>query len=151
MAFLTRTTAREAFERAQSLAKRMKTDAQSVRTSSVAGTMGSSQALDLARKLYEYKTEFNVLKLVPGVQTYGQSMYEGTAYNVATEFTAMLSALDDVTAWLLTNFPKTPTTNELRAELWNADNSGRTVDVVFTAAATAPFRTVLDSLIAAVE
>lgn len=151
MAFLTRTTAREAFERAQALARRMKIDAQGVRSSSAAGTLGSGQALDLAHRLYDYKTEFNVLKNVPGIQTYGQSMYEGTTYNVANEFTAMLSALDSVTSWLIANFPKTPTTNELRAQLWNVDNSGRTVDVVFTALETAGFRSVLDTLIAGVE
>lgn len=151
MVFPTRITARGAWERAEDLARLMKSDVVAVRGHSAAGTMTSSEATDLARRIFDYKTEFNVLKLVPGVQTYAQAAVADPSLDIAAEFTSMISAMDGVISWLIANFPKTPTTNELRAQTWNADNSGRLVDVVFTAVATAPFRTVLDTLIAAVE
>ena len=151
MAFPTRITARGAWERAEDLARLMKSDVVAVRGHSAAGTMTSSEVTDLARRLFDYKTEFNTLKLVPGVQAYAQAAVSDPALDVAAEFNGMIAAMDGVTSWLIANFPKTPTTNELRAQTWNADNSGRLVDVVFSAAATATFRTVLDTLISAVE
>lgn len=151
MTFPTRMTAREAWDRAQTLAKILRSDAIAVRGASAAGTMTSGQALDLAIRLYGYKTEFNTLKNVAGVQAYAQSILNDNTINVATEYTNMIAAMDNVTSWLVTNFPKTATTNELRAVTWNADNSGRTVDVVFSASATATFRTALDGLTATIE
>lgn len=151
MTFPTRMTAREAWDRAENFAKLVKSDTIQLRGASAAGTMTSGQALAYAVRLFNYKNEFNTLKNVPGVQAYAQAAINDNTINVATEFNNMVAAMDAVTSWLITNFPKTATTNELRAVTWNADNSGRTVDIVFTAAATSGFRTVLDALIATIE
>jgi hypothetical protein len=60
-----------------------------------------------------------------------------------------LSGNNATIAWVVTNFPKTATTNELRERTIGAD--GRTTSVMFAPATLATFRTVLDSLIATID
>lgn len=140
-----------AWGRARDLASQMKLATQDIKTVSLAGTMTSSQVLDYATKLAEIKASLQACAAVQGIQAYAQAQINDNTINVATEFNAMIAALDNVTSWLLANFPKTPTTNELRAKLFAGDNSGRTTDVVFSAAATSGFRTQLDALLATIN
>jgi hypothetical protein len=136
---------------ARDLASQLKLATNDIKTVSLAGTMTSSQVLTFATRIAEIKVALLACASVVGIQTYAQAQINDNTINVATEFNAMVAAIDNVTSWLLTNFPKTPGTNELRAKLFSGDSSGRTVDVVFSAGATSGFRTQLDALLATIN
>lgn len=138
-----------AWRRARSIASNVKVRTTKLRADSLAGTMTSSDALDFSAFLADMKDRLNAIKNVAGIQAYAQSAINDPTINVATEFTNMVQAMTDTISWLLTNFPKTPGTNELRAKLF--DGAGRTVDVVFSAASTSAFRTALDALLASIN
>lgn len=140
-----------AWRRARDLADQLKSETQFVRSASLAGTMTSTQALNYATRLADIKIGLQACAAVVGIQAYAQAQINDNTINVATEFNAMVAALDNVTSWLTVNFPKTSVTNELRAKLFSGDNSGRTVDVVFTSTSTSGFRTQLDALISTIN
>ena len=141
-----------AWKRSRSIASQVKQRATDIRTKSLAGIMTSSDVLDFTTYLADQKLQFNAISALGApLAAYAQAQINNNTINIATEFANMVSALDGVVSWVLTNFPKTPTTNELRAVTFAVDNSGRTVNVVFTAGATSGLRTQLDALIAAIN
>lgn len=141
-----------AWERARDVSGDVKQKAQGIRAKSAAGTMTSSDVLDFNTYLADKKLQFNAISALGApLAAYAQAQINNNAINIATEFTNMVAALDGVVAWTIANFPKTATTNELRARTFAVDNSGRTVDVVFTAVDTATYRTQLDALISAIN
>lgn len=140
-----------AWNRARAVAGVIKDRATSLKGFSAAGTLTSSQVLDFGTFLADARAVLAQCAGVQGIAAYAQAQINDNTINIATEFLAMTGAADNVAAWLIANFPKTATTNELRAKTWSPDNSGRTVDVVFTAANTAGLRTNLDALIATIN
>jgi hypothetical protein len=141
-----------AWDRARSFAGEVKRRAQDLRAKSAAGTMASGDVLDYTTFLADMKLEFNAIAALGSpLAAYAQAQLNDNTINIGTEFTNMVAALDNVVSWVVTNFPKTSGTNELRAQTFAPDNSGRTVDVVFSAASTSTFRTQLDALIAAIN
>ena len=49
---------------------------------------------------------FNTIAAVPNLATYAQAQEGDDTYNIATEFTAMVTALTTVRNWIEANFPK---------------------------------------------
>lgn len=146
------TSLSEGWQRARFISSGVKAGAVSLRAKSVAGTMTATDILSYVRQNFDAFTEFGALAAISGMTAYAQSQVADGALDIAADFTAMRNAMVGVTNWVLANFPKTPTTNELRAYTFNGDNSGRLVDVVFSVPAnTAGLRTVLDTLIATID
>jgi len=141
-----------AWERARDVSGDVKQKAQAIRAKSAAGIMTSSDVLDFNTYLADTKLQFNAISALGApLASYAQAQINNNTINIATEFANMVAALDSVVAWVIANFPKTATTNELRAKTFTGDGSGRTVDVVFLAVDTASFRTQVDALIAAIS
>jgi glycosylphosphatidylinositol transamidase (GPIT) subunit GPI8 len=82
---------------------------------------------------------------VPGIVAYAQSQYNDGTYDVATEFTNMVNALNAVVTWVVSNMPKDGS-GFLLAHTINAD--GSRVARVFTPAQTAGLTTALNAAIA---
>lgn len=126
----------------------VKQRAQAVRSLSLAGTLGASNILEFSTLLADAKVALQTYAAVPGIGAYAQEQVSDPALNVATEFTTMVSAIDGCTAWIVANFPKDGSGFLLAATL---AATGRQVDRLFAAAATATFRTQLDALIATID
>lgn len=126
----------------------VKLNAQNVRTLSAAGTLTSSNVLQLSQFLADSKVEFQRVSSVPGLAAYAQNQVNDPLLDIALEFTNMVNALDATIGWIVANFPK-DAGGFLLAQTILAN--GRPQDRVFTVAATATFRTQLDALIAAID
>lgn len=117
----------------------------SCRNKSAAQDITSTNIFDVFSRLKSDRARLEVLRVAPGLGAYAQSQKNNASLNIATEFTAVLNAIDGVTAWITTNFPVSSTF--LLAQTLGANGP---VDRLFTTAATAGFRTALDSLIATI-
>jgi hypothetical protein len=111
-----------AWDMARDIAGHIKMRAVNLRSASVAGAITSDTMLVYIANLAEWRTSLIAISQLPGM----------------------------VVSWVVTNFPKDGS-GFLLAKTFNADNSGRTVDRTFSAAQTAGLRTVLDTLIAAIN
>jgi len=141
-----------AWARARSIAASIKLRTQSIRDQSLLNTLNSTQILDYSTFLADMRLALAaVAALGAPLAAYAQAQLNDNAINISTEFSNMVSAVDGVAQWIVTNFPKTPGTNELRAKVFLGDNSGRTVDVVFSSASLGPFRTALDALLGTIN
>ena len=127
------------------MALAMKRQAQEDRARMAAGPVPASLVLDMEPRLRDTKASLQQVAAIPGIAEYAQQQANNPALNVATEFTAMLNALDNVVAWIRTNYPVH--NGYLLSQTFGA--TGRQ-DRTFSAAETAGLRTVLDALIASV-
>jgi hypothetical protein len=153
MAFPSETGTKEfdlerAWSHARQWAGMVKLAASNVRTLSLAGTLTATNVLQLSNHLADAKVEFARVSSVPGIGAYAQEQVANPALNIATEFTGMTNAIDGTIGWIVANFPKDGG-GFLLAQTILA--SGRQQDRVFTAVATAGFRTQLDALISAID
>lgn len=138
----------EAWTDARAAAANVKTRAQLASTAAGGGALTGDAAIALALFLADSKVQLQRDAAVSGMAAYAQSQVGNPALNVATEFSAMQTALDGVVAWIVSNFPKDAGGRLLHQTLTAA---GRPVSAPFTAAQTAGLRTALASLIAAID
>jgi hypothetical protein len=148
MAFKTAQSASEAFEQAKNLARGVKLTAQGS-IAQFAGTTNRDQVLALAMNLREWRIALAAASAVPGVSQYAKDQYADQAYNVATEFTAMLNAIDAVISEIVTAFPVDNSGGEVKERVLNAD--GSITMRTFTAAQLATVRTLLQTLDGAIS
>lgn len=149
MAFRTGVSLGDGFQDAKSQAAWIKNVmAQAVTV--LAGNADSNFIFQLTDNLRSAITLLNRDSAVSGMPAYAQSQYNDVAYNVGTEFTNMVNALNACVSWVVTNFPKDGT-GKLLAYTFNADNSGGRVPVSFTPAQTAGLTSALNSAIATIS
>jgi hypothetical protein len=139
-----------AWDMARDIAGHIKMRAVNLRSASVAGAITSDTMLVYIANLAEWRTSLIAISQLPGMVAYARAQINDPNVDIAAEFNAMIAGLDGVVSWVVTNFPKDGS-GFLLAKTFNADNSGRTVDRTFSAAQTAGLRTVLDTLIAAIN
>lgn len=106
--------------------------------------------LDYATFLADAKLALNRVAAVSGIGTYAQSQIANNTINISTEFTNMVSALDGVVSWIITNFPKDGSSNLLYIQ-FTGDNTGRTQSTTFNATQLAGLKTQLDILAATIN
>jgi hypothetical protein len=148
MAFKTAQTAAEAFEQAKNLARGTKMTAQGA-IAQFANTTNRDQVLTLAVNLREWRIALAAAGAVPGVLQYAKDQYDDQDYNIGTEFTAMLAAIDAVIADIHTSFPVDNSGGEVKERVLNAD--GSITMRTFTAAQLANVRTLLQTLDGAIS
>lgn len=126
---------------------RIKAQLQNLRTSAAAGNTAATIVMDLYRTLRVERAMLVTAAGMSGLAAYAQAQKNNPQLDVAAEFTAVIAAMDNVTTWLTTNFPKDGS-GYLLAQTWGPDGP---VDRQFTPAETATFRTQLDGLIATIN
>lgn len=136
-----------AWETARAVAGTIKLQTQSLRTQSAQGNVGASQILNHLTFLADQKVRLQAIAALPGIAAYAQEQVNDPTLNVATEFNAMVAAMDGVRDWVIANFPASG--GFLQAQSFQAD--GRTVDRQFSTATLATYRTQLDALIATIN
>jgi hypothetical protein len=124
----------------------MKQQAQGARDTMAAESVPSKTIIDVFLRLRGDRAAFDAAKAVPGLAAYAREQYDNPALDIVAEFNAMTSAIDNVTNWISTNFPKDGG-GFLLAQTLGANGP---VDRMFTPAQTAGLRTQLDALIATV-
>ena len=135
-----------AWNRAMDVAGYVKTQADTLRTRSLAGDVGSSSILGYLVTLAEARVELVAIAALPGIGAYAQEQVNNPSLNVAAEFATMIAAMDACRDWVIANFPQSG--GFLLAVSFNG--GGRTVDRQFSTASLAGFRTQLDALIATI-
>jgi hypothetical protein len=120
---------------------------QNFRTASLAGPVGASSILDLYSRLRTNRQELATLAAVPGLAAYAREQKNDENFDIVVEFNAVLAAIDGVTAWINTNFPKDGSGFLLAQTL----GANAPADRQFTTAALAVLRTQLDTIIAAIN
>lgn len=120
---------------------------QRARDALAARNVTSTEIFDLFIRLKQDRAAFEAAKSVSGIADYARAQKNSETLDVVTEFTAMLAAIDNVTAWISTNFPK-DANGYLLAKTWG---DAGPVDRTFTPTATAGLRTVLDALLATIS
>lgn len=125
----------------------VKRDCQAVKAESLAGTVPSARILGLFINLRQNRAQLATAAATPGIGAYAQAQKNQPALDVVAEFNSVIAAMDGVTAWINTNFPKDGS-GFLLAQTLGANSP---LDRTFTTAALANFRTQLDSLIATIS
>ena len=115
--------------------------------SMLAGNIGSATVFDLFIRLKGDRAVFSAAASVPGLADYAKIQKNSPNLDVVAEFTSMLSAIDGVTTWISTNFPKDGS-GFLLAQTWGANGP---VDRTFAPAVTAGLRTQLATLIGSIS
>jgi hypothetical protein len=130
----------------------IKAAAQQQHDRSNAGTLN----MDEVRRFFDYLVQTNVLftqaSAVTGIGTYLNTEKQGTVADPVAEFTGMRNAVVATLNWLRTNVPQGAfnSQNYKLAFLFPTDNVTQSSPLVFTAAQTAGYRTVLTTLIGTV-
>jgi hypothetical protein len=136
------------WEQMKDFASAMKSEALAMKDVTLTGTCTSAQLIDYLQRLVAFKEVFVAIGNVPGIAVYAQEQVNNPSFNIATEFTTMLNAVDGAGGWLIANFPKDGNGFLLAQTL---DGAGHLVQRTFTSATLLPFRTTLDTLIATVS
>jgi uncharacterized membrane protein (UPF0136 family) len=136
------------WEQTKDFAAVVKSEAQAMKDVTLTGTCTSAQLIDYLQRLVAYKDVFVAIGAVPGIAAYVQAQVNNPGFNIATEFTTMLNAVDGVGGWLIANFPKDGNGFLLAQTL---DGAGRIVQRTFSSATLSPFRATLDTLMATIS
>jgi hypothetical protein len=126
----------------------VKQGAQTLVALSNAGPVGAAQIIRFCADLADARDLFTRLAAVPGLGAYAQEQIANPSLNIATEFTAMATAIDNARSWIVTNFPKDASGYLLAMQF---DANGRTNERLFDTASLAQLRTQLTALIATID
>lgn len=141
----TRRTLSSALDRAQDQAANIKAIAQYNRDLMAAGAITASRMLALLDNLRGAKGVLSETSALAGIAAYAQGQLGDSS--VSTEFSAMMTAIDNAGAWIISNFPKA-TDGALKSE--DMDVQGNRTERTFSTTQTVALRTLLDTLIATI-
>jgi len=71
----------------------------------LAGNITGIDAMNMLANLGRVLEVFNRVSILPGLAVYAQQQFGNDTYDVAAEFTAMVTALTAIQTWLKTNIP----------------------------------------------
>lgn len=126
---------------------KVKIQSQSLRNDLAAGNVASGRILAFFQYLRSERAALVTAAAVPGLAAYAQLEKNNNTLDVVAEFNAVISAIDGVSSWINTNFPKDGSGFLLERTL-GADGP---IERTFAPATTATFRTQLDGLIATIQ
>jgi hypothetical protein len=135
---------------ARAMAAQVRSRASTLSTMAAGSSTSASYVLDSATFFADGKAALLKASQVGGIGAYAQAQINDATVNVSTEFNSMMTAIDNVVAAIIANFPK-DAQGRLLFLTWTADNSGRQTSSAFTAAQMAPVKTALDALVATIS
>lgn len=136
----------EVYRDIRNQARDIKSRSQSLRSQSASGPVGSVLIIEWYERVRGNRAAMAALASTPGLSTYAQTESNNGSYNVSTEYTAMVNAIDACLTWVTTNFPASGGYLQTHSFV-----SGAYTPRTFSTADLATFRTVLDSLIATIN
>lgn len=141
-------TLAQALTSISAIAGSIKSAATTLRASSVAGPVSSTNIIAYVGNLAAQRDQIAVLAATPGLAQYAKDQYANSGLDIAAEYTALIARIDATVAWVTTNHPKAGS-GEILERKWLPD--GRTQSNTFDTAALATFRAQLDLLIAQID
>ena len=147
MAFPTRDSLQKTWVQLSSRAKSLKTNCTEFNALSLAGPVSASAVEGLFSTLGDFRNYAVSTANTPGLADYVKAQYADANLDIASEYTAMITAIDSALSWISANMPKSG--GYVLMDQWAADGtiSRRT----FTTTTLAGLRTVVDSVIATIE
>lgn len=118
-----------------------------VRAELLAGNVSSSRILDLVVNLRQERLALVTAASVQGIGAYAQAQKNNGTLDVVAEFNAVIAAIDSVTSWIGTNFPKDGS-GFLLAQTMTADGP---LDRQFAPAVTSGLASQLANLVATIN
>jgi hypothetical protein len=131
-----------AYERAQSVAQRVKAEAADVRASAAAGTLQRYRALAFMTQLTDDLVTLAESASHPGIVAYAQEQEASAGLDIATEFNGMVAAITNARNWISTNYPKASG----YVQVYTIDVNHRFADPGFTAQTVAGLLPFLDAI-----
>jgi len=107
----------------------------------LAGSISANDALQFANFLRTIIPQLQQCAAVPGIQAFAQAQYSDSTYDVGTEFTTMMSAIQSVLTWLENNIPSNAV----------SVTSAKVTYSSFTPAQTAPLLTLVNDVVATIN
>ncbi len=140
------------FASAVQVAVQVKAQADAFRVMAQGGSVLVSDLFSgLRDTLSNGRRALNTAKATPGMADYAKEQFNDPAYDITTEFTAMMLEIDSLLAWLETNFPQ-DISGLLLIWTFVGDGSGDVVsDTITDGASLAALISKLDTLIAAID
>lgn len=140
------------FARAIQVATQLRKEAVAYRAMAVAGSVRAQDLEEgLLSTLVGARPTLLTARDTPGMAEYAKQQMDDRAYNLAAEFTVMMQAIDDTTAWFEANFP-TEVGGHLRSKRFVGDGTGALESgVISQSGRLSGLVTVLDALIAAID
>jgi hypothetical protein len=135
------------YDRAKKLAVQLKLLTTN-RSAEFASGATSAQVLSLLDNLRGLKAGLDEAKSIPGIALYAQAQEDDPAYDVATEFTAMLAAVDAVITEIVNTLP---TSAAGFLELYTLNPDGSLTPRTFSGAVLSNLRALLDAVTASVD
>lgn len=138
--------AKEAFEKMEDERKRMIARAQNEYDASlIDDTYPGRQAHSLAYDVEQAKLMVEQAALVPGLEDYIRATLGNPTYDLASQLAAFVTDSDALTGWVYSVLPsgRQADTNALV----DTDRQGRDVEITYTIAQTAPYRTNIQAYI----
>ena len=145
--------AARAFSNADASAIRVKASAEYVKARAQASTLTASDLIDNLRgTLVTERAILDAASQTPGVAAYAAEQFPDVAgYDVTAAYQAMIIAIDDTIAWLITNYPL-DAEGCLKKLKWAPDSSGNLVAYDdFSAGQLSAVVTQCDALIATID
>lgn len=127
---------------AKRLANQLKTYVTDVKAQSAAGPISGNLVADLMSTLVAYKARFTAISAIPGIAAYAQAQENDNTYQVGTEFTTMMNAIDALGSWIISN---------VNTNNWVTFSASGVSVKTFTSAQTTGLRTQIDSLTATIS
>jgi hypothetical protein len=146
MAFKTDSLAK-AYAEAQNEAIRVKNYAQSFSSALAENNQSGDLIENVMVQMKRVIDLWNTTTSMPGMAQYARDQADDQAYDVVAEFNTMRNAAITVRDWIINNFPSAG--GFIQKDTYEADGSITVRQ--FTPAQTAGLRTVLDSLVNAIE
>lgn len=151
MAFITGDGATQSFPRAfsevEQLATGVRNHSERVYSKAASGDLTGLDVINYFRDVGQKSNEMGAI--VAGMSAaeanaFAQERYNQPSYNVATEFAAMMSAIDDILAWINANVPV--------SSILTFNNGSRVIDwTTYTPSQTNQFRSKLQDLAATID
>ena len=147
MAFRTQQSLSDEYRKIKATARGLRAQAVSRIAEMAAGPV---EIREVTREMLPYLVSCMTVFAAPsaGMTALAKEEEEDPAYDVASEFIAMRSALQDSIDWIVANVP-TDGSSRILETILNGD--GSTTDVTASTAATAGLRTALQSVVNSIE
>lgn len=141
-------TLEAAWQQARSVAASVKATANNILALIAAGPVSSIQLVGLPGYMNQQNTILTQCGAVSGIAAYAQAQVGNAGLNVPAAFSAMQTAMTNVSNWVTTNFPKDGSNNLLYQQY---NGGGNFAYLSFTQAQLAGLVTVLNALVATID
>jgi len=137
------------WEQARQIAATLKTQAQTMLSGAQGAGVSAQTILSYSAYLDFANTTLQTIGAIPGIAAYAQAQIGSSTENIASDFNAMVAAIQNTISWLRTNFPHDGSGNLLCVQF--AASGGQQVYTTFTSAQLSTFVPVLQALLATID